>query len=83
MGVWAAVLPVSFYNDFRLPGRRWVSALGPYSEHLIRDVGGLYLALLVLSIYALVIAGCGFGQSYLFARPQGETRRPTGWPLSA
>ncbi|MEH1098728.1 hypothetical protein [Micromonospora sp. CPCC 205561] len=52
VGVWAAVLPVSFYNDFPLPGRRWVSTLGPYSEHLIRDVGGLYLALLVLSVYA-------------------------------
>jgi hypothetical protein len=53
VGVWAAVFPVSFYNDFPLPGRRWVSTLGPYSEHLIRDVGGLYLALLVLSVYAL------------------------------
>jgi hypothetical protein len=43
---------VSFYHDFPAPGRRWVSTLGPYSEHLVRDVGGLYLALLVLSVYA-------------------------------
>ena len=52
VGVWAAAFPVSFYSDFPSPGRHWVSALGPYNEHLVRDVGGLYLALLVLSVYA-------------------------------
>ena len=52
VGVWAAAFPVSFYTDFPSPGRHWVSALGPYNEHLVRDVGGLYLALLVLSTYA-------------------------------
>jgi hypothetical protein len=51
-GVWAAAFPLSFYTDFPSPGRHWVSALGPYNEHLVRDVGGLYLALLVLSVYA-------------------------------
>jgi hypothetical protein len=29
-----------------------VSTLGPYNEHLTRDVGGLYLGLLVLSLWA-------------------------------
>jgi hypothetical protein len=53
VGVWAALYPVSFYDDFPLPGRRWVSTLGPYSEHLIRDVGGLYLAMLVVSVYVV------------------------------
>jgi hypothetical protein len=52
VGVWAAAFPVSFYTDFPSPGRNWVSALGPYNEHLVRDVGGLYLALLVLSLWA-------------------------------
>ena len=52
VGVWAAAFPVSFYTDFPSPGRHWVSALGPYNEHLVRDVGGLYLALLVLSLWA-------------------------------
>jgi len=51
-GVWAAAFPLSFYTDFPSPGRHWVSALGPYNEHLVRDVGGLYLALLVLSVHA-------------------------------
>jgi hypothetical protein len=52
VGIWAALFPMSFYADFPAPGRRWVSTLGPYNEHLVRDVGGLYLALLVLSVYA-------------------------------
>jgi hypothetical protein len=52
IGLWAAAFPVSFYTDFPGPGRHWVSLLGPYNEHLVRDVGGLYLALLVLSVYA-------------------------------
>jgi len=51
VGVWAAAFPMSFYTDFPSPGRHWVSALGPYNEHLVRDVGGLYLALLVLSVW--------------------------------
>ena len=31
----------------------WLPVLGPFNEHLSRDVGGLYLALLVLSAGAL------------------------------
>ncbi|AEV83989.1 hypothetical protein ACWT_2967 [Actinoplanes sp. SE50] len=50
VGVWAAGFPVSFYRDFPWAGAHWVSALGPYNEHLVRDVGGLYLALLVVSV---------------------------------
>ena len=38
VGVWALVLPRSFYDDFPAAGRHWVSALGPYNEHLVRDV---------------------------------------------
>ncbi|MGJ6962988.1 hypothetical protein ACSDR0_13860 [Streptosporangium sp. G11] len=52
-GVWAAVFPRSFYNDFPAPGLHWVAALGPYNEHLAVDVGALNLALLVLSVWAL------------------------------
>jgi hypothetical protein len=52
VGGWAAFLPMSFYADFPSPGRRWVSTLGPYNEHLIRDVGSMYLALFVLSAWA-------------------------------
>jgi hypothetical protein len=52
VGIWAAAFPASFHTDFPLPGRHWVSALGPYNEHLTRDVGGLYLAMLVVSVWA-------------------------------
>jgi hypothetical protein len=52
-GVWAAGFPLSFYKDFPGPGLHWVAALGPYNEHLARDVGALNLSLLVLSVWAL------------------------------
>lgn len=29
-----------------------MSVLGPYNEHLVRDVGGLYLALMTISVWA-------------------------------
>ena len=65
VGVWAAAFPLSFHRDFPGPGRNWVSALGPYNEHLTRDVGALYLALLVLSVWA-------------WRRPTREAMRVTG-----
>lgn len=53
-GAWAAFAPESFYSDF--PGFRsaWVSGDGPYNEHLIRDVGGFFLALGVLALFAAI-----------------------------
>lgn len=68
VGAWAAAFPLSFYQSFPLPGRGWVSMLGPYNEHLTRDVGGLYLALFVLSIWPVLrpspeifrVAGCSW-----------------------
>ena len=54
-GSWALILPHSFYEDFPLPGRDWVSTLGPYNEHLVRDYGGLNLALGVLLVFAAVM----------------------------
>ena len=44
-GLWALFLPRVFYDDFPLPGRDWVSTLGPYNEHLVRDYGATNLAL--------------------------------------
>jgi hypothetical protein len=54
VGGWAAFGPRSFYDSFPGAGHHWVSADGPYNEHLVRDVGALYLALLVLSIWAFL-----------------------------
>lgn len=52
VGVWATIWPRSFYTTFPGLGQAWVAPLGPYNEHLVRDVGALYLALLVVSAWA-------------------------------
>ncbi|HWS47866.1 MAG TPA: NAD(P)-dependent oxidoreductase [Acidimicrobiia bacterium] len=54
VGVQAAFFPRSFYDDFPY-GRGWVAMDGRYNEHLVRDVGALNLALLVLTVAALVV----------------------------
>jgi AhpD family alkylhydroperoxidase len=53
IGLWALFAPRGFYDDFG-PGGGWVSALGAYDEHLVRDVGGLFIGLGVLMIVAAV-----------------------------
>jgi hypothetical protein len=53
VGLWAQFLPESFYQDFPF-GRGWVQLLPPYNEHLVRDVGGLSLALVVVLVAAAV-----------------------------
>ncbi len=53
VGVWAQVFPVGFYDDFPF-GLGWVRLLPPYNEHLVRDVGGLTLALGVVLVAALL-----------------------------
>lgn len=54
VGVWAAFAPRSFYDDFPGVGRTWVAPDGPYNQHLVRDVGELNLALVVITAIALV-----------------------------
>jgi len=48
VGFWATFAPRSFYDDFPALGRHWVSPDGPYNQHLVRDVGELNLAMLVV-----------------------------------
>ena len=52
VGIWASVAPRGFYDDFPGGGHHWVSAVGAYDEHLVRDVGALYLGSLVLLAFA-------------------------------
>lgn len=54
VGGWASVSPRSFYDSFPGLNRVWVSVDGPFNEHLVRDVGGLYLGLAVAGVLALV-----------------------------
>ncbi len=53
VGSWALLAPRSFFDGFPGLGRHRVAGDGPYNEHLVRDVGALYLALLVLTLSAL------------------------------
>jgi hypothetical protein len=54
VGVWALFGPEQFFSDFPGFGRAWVGALGPYNEHLVRDVGGLYVGWMVLFSWVAV-----------------------------
>ncbi|MDX6590400.1 MAG: hypothetical protein QOI84_1674 [Solirubrobacterales bacterium] len=47
IGLTAAFAPRDFYDDFPFVAH-WVELLPPYNEHLVTDVGGLYLGFAVL-----------------------------------
>lgn len=47
IGALAAFAPRTFYDDFPFFAH-WVELLPPYNEHLISDVGGLYLGFALL-----------------------------------
>ena len=53
VGVPATVAPGTFYDDFPFAAH-WVDRLPPYNEHLVTDVGGLYLAFTVLFVWAAI-----------------------------
>lgn len=39
VGMWAEVDPAGWYQSFPWLGLRWLTVLGPYNEHLSRDIG--------------------------------------------
>jgi alkylhydroperoxidase family enzyme len=45
IGAWALFAPHSFYTGFPAGTDGWVKVLGPYDEHLVTDVGALFIAL--------------------------------------
>jgi hypothetical protein len=47
IGLTATAVPRTFYDDFPFV-TAWVSLLPPYNEHLVTDVGGLYLGFALL-----------------------------------
>jgi len=55
LGLWALLAPSSWFDDFPGGGRHWVSALGPYNEHLTSDVGAFFLAIGALQFFAAVV----------------------------
>lgn len=54
LALWATFAPRQFFDEFPGGGRHWVSPDGPYNEHLVRDVGALSLALVVVAVFAFV-----------------------------
>jgi hypothetical protein len=65
-GGWALLAPHGWFGTFPGGGRHWVSALGAYDEHLVRDFGATLLGIGLLLIFAgialerlLVLAALG------------------------
>ncbi len=57
LGLWATLAPRAFYDDFPGLGRHWIDVDGPYNEHLIRDIGELWLGVAAVALVALVSGG--------------------------
>jgi hypothetical protein len=55
IGSWALIAPRSWWEDFPGFGRHWVSSLGPYDEHLVRDFAALYLGAGVVLVFAAIV----------------------------
>jgi hypothetical protein len=51
-GVWAAGWPRGFFNTFPGFGHRWTGAYPPYNEHLVNDLGAIFITLAVLTAIA-------------------------------
>lgn len=51
----ATFAPRSWFDDFPL-GRGWVAAEGgAYDEHLVRDVGVLFIALIIVTVWSALV----------------------------
>ena len=56
-GLQAAFAPRSFFDDFPL-GRGWIShQADAYNEHLVRDVGALFLAMIIVTCWTVLQRG--------------------------
>jgi hypothetical protein len=56
VGLVAAFAPRTFYDDFPYAGH-WVDRLPPYNEHLVTDVGALYLGFALVLAWAAATLG--------------------------
>ena len=60
-GLQAAFTPRSFFDDFPL-GRGWIARPGDaYNEHLVRDVGALFLAMIIVTGWTVLRQRPGLG----------------------
>jgi alkylhydroperoxidase family enzyme len=67
IGVWALASPRTFYDDFPAGTDGWVHVLGPFDEHLVTDVGSLFVALGVV----LILAGLSLRRGAVIAAATG------------
>jgi hypothetical protein len=54
-GVWAYVAPCHWYHNFPGLGMSWLPQLGPYNEHLAKDVGAMFLAMAALTAVTFIL----------------------------
>jgi hypothetical protein len=54
VGLWGELAPRSFYSSFPGFGHHWVSVMGPYDEHLVRDYAACELGFAVLLVCAAI-----------------------------
>jgi hypothetical protein len=71
IGIPATLAPHTFYADFPFYAR-WVELLPPFNEHLVVDVGGLYLGFAVL-----------FGWATWTVQPTLARAASSAWLLTA
>lgn len=73
-GVWAFFAPRSFFWDFPLPGFGWVSTLGDFNDHLMRDFGAALVGIALVGtstalrrqpIRSLLLGYVAFGSLHL------------------
>jgi hypothetical protein len=68
VGIWGTISPRSFFDNYPGFGHHWVSALGQYNEHLVRDYCAAEIGFAVLLAIAawlltrnvVLVAGAGF-----------------------
>lgn len=89
VGLWAIISPHGWYRTFPGLGHHWISALGPYDEHLARDAGSGLLAVGVLLVWAplaprasllrgALVASLVFGVPHLAYHVASADHLPTG-----
>ncbi len=57
VGIWGLLSPHGFFENFPGAGHHWVSTLGPYNEHLVRDYAAASLGLSALMLAAAIWFG--------------------------
>jgi hypothetical protein len=66
-GFWASVDPEGWWESFPGFGHAWIIGFGSYNEHLVRDVGGFFLAFGILFALAAIFLEKRFAGATMLA----------------